>query len=653
MEFQIKKLVLWPRKPLPPREIQFEVGRTNVITGLSKTGKSAVIPIIDYCLASGKCAIPVGVIRESCSWFGVLVGTVEGEKLFARREPGDSMSTNDMFILEGVSVEIPEQPPTKNGTCDLAKSILARLSGLSGLGMDPNAIGYASDRIAFRDLVSFNFQPQNIIANPNILFYKADTTEHREKLKAIFPFVLNAITQQNLFDQWEISRLSRLLRQKESILSEARSAVEEWRSEAASWMEQAKELGLVPIEEGIPVLWEDLVDRLSEISKSSFRDAFTSLPAIDRVLEELTSLREGEAEEATRLTTHRQRLLEIGRLIESSTAYGESLLVQRDRLSVSDWLKSLSEDKGDALTGLLPEANRQLEDLVEALAGVELEIRNQRTISDKLEAERLRLRRLAEETVTALNRIRRRIRSLERTSDEVRRELFRADQIERYLGRLEQSIELYERTGPDAELSEEVESIRDQIQDINARLSRVEITRRTNNALARLSGVMGQILPGLDAEWPDATVQIDISDLTLKITRANRTDYLWEIGSGANWLAYHLANALAFQQFFLESEGHPVPNFLVFDQPSQVYFPKKLREADYDPSEEVWKDEDVEAVRKVFIAVSRATENAEGNLQVVILDHADRTVWGDVEDVFLVENWRDGRKLIPEDWIAD
>ena len=34
--------------------------------GASKTGKSAVIPIIDYCLASGKCSIPVGTIRRAC-----------------------------------------------------------------------------------------------------------------------------------------------------------------------------------------------------------------------------------------------------------------------------------------------------------------------------------------------------------------------------------------------------------------------------------------------------------------------------------------------------------------------------------------------------------------------------------------------------------
>ncbi|MEQ9208966.1 MAG: hypothetical protein RLN96_03845, partial [Pseudomonadales bacterium] len=100
MQFQIKKIILWPRKGFDKREINFVEGQVNVISGASKTGKSAVIPIIDYCLCSNKCSIPVGVIREECEWFGVLVSSVEGDKLFARREPGEKKQTGDMFVLE-------------------------------------------------------------------------------------------------------------------------------------------------------------------------------------------------------------------------------------------------------------------------------------------------------------------------------------------------------------------------------------------------------------------------------------------------------------------------------------------------------------------------------------------------------------------------
>ena len=87
MRFQILELVLWPRQSGEPQKVKFRPGVVNVISGASKTGKSAVIPIIDYCLGADKCTIPVGVIRSHCSWFGVVVETDQGQKLFARSEP--------------------------------------------------------------------------------------------------------------------------------------------------------------------------------------------------------------------------------------------------------------------------------------------------------------------------------------------------------------------------------------------------------------------------------------------------------------------------------------------------------------------------------------------------------------------------------------
>src|SRR5215510_7961939 len=100
MYFQIRHIVLWRRSAPGKRVLTFELGVVNVISGSSKTGKSAVIPIVDYCLGSDRCAIPVGVIRDACEWFGIVVETAEGQKLLARREPGDQQQTGDMFVLE-------------------------------------------------------------------------------------------------------------------------------------------------------------------------------------------------------------------------------------------------------------------------------------------------------------------------------------------------------------------------------------------------------------------------------------------------------------------------------------------------------------------------------------------------------------------------
>lgn len=649
MQFQIKKIILWPRKNFEKREVDFVEGQVNVISGASKTGKSAVIPIIDYCLCANKCAVPVGVIREECEWFGVLISSVEGDKLFARREPGDQKQTGDMFILEGDQLEIPEEIETKNATVDQAKTVLNRLSGLSSLGMNPHSEGYSSNRTGFRDLMAFTFQPQNIVANPDVLFFKADTTEHREKLKSIFPYILNAVTQQTLADRWELDRLQKSLKQKEAAMKAAASSVQTWMAEANSWIQQARELGLIELERDNPALWPDILDLLSQIAGSNSRQARTSVPAINEALKELTELQNAEAAEAIFLTTQRQRLLEIRRLIESSKTYGDAMFIQRDRLAVSGWIRDLSTESADALSAISPDGADHLEQLCSALEGLELEVQSQATVSDKLDKEQLRLRSVAEESISRLNGIRTQIRELERRSEEARAEIYRADQIERYLGRLEQAISLYERTGEDAELTAEIEELKKQITEIRGRISEHQIQARIKNALASVETIAGQILPTLDAEWPDAAINFLLADLTIKVVQGTRDDYLWEIGSGANWLAYHVSITLAFQRFFLQTPAHPVPNFLVYDQPSQVYFPQSPR--DDDVSDADWRDEDIVAVRKVFSAVSLETQKAKGNLQVILLDHADDKVWGDIENVILIEEWRDEKKLVPVEWL--
>ena len=162
---------------------------------------------------------------------------------------------------------------------------------------------------------------------------------------------------------------------------------------------------------------------------------------------------------------------------------------------------------------------------------------------------------------------------------------------------------------------------------------------------------MARLLPSLDSEYPNDPADLNVDDLTIRVTDSSgRPNFLWEIGSGANWLSYHVAAMLGLHELFLGHKDSPVPSLLVLDQPSQVYFPrtlaKEVREG-YDP---MLGDEDVAAVRKVFATLAAATKANKG-LQILVLDHASRDVWGDV-DVHLVDVWRDGKALIPKAWLA-
>lgn len=651
MYFQIDKLVLWPRTDDEPRVIQFKDGIVNVISGLSKKGKSAVIPILDYCLGADKCAIPVGVIRQACSWFGVVINTAEGQKLVARREPGDQQSTGDMLLVEAPLVAVPRKIVEKNTNVLAVKAMLDRLAGLTSLGFEPGSESTFKARPGFRDLMAFTFQPQNIVANPNVMFFKADTTEHREKLKTIFPYVLGAITAELLQARYELDRLQRLLRRKESELRALTSTSSSWQQEARIWILQAVEFGLLPPDQVVPPDWANVVDILRKVSATNARSATPTIDGLDVVLARLEALRSEEAVAAEKLTECRQRLNELRRLVESSEAYSGSIRVQRDRLAIADWLRGLGQDVQDPIVALGQADRQQLSVLCDALDSLELQLRTHPSMSRTLDREMQRLRGEAEEVLSRLLGIRDEISLLERRSDDAHAEVDRYYRVERFIGRLVQALELYDKVDDSADLRAEISDLQSQIGELRAKVSERDIERRTRNALDQIQGITGTLVPQLDAEWPDAPIRLLIDDLTVQVLHGRRGDYLWEIGSGANWLAYHVAITLALQLFFMKETHAPVPYLLVYDQPSQVYFPQRAVDRGDEEVEPEWKDQDIEAVRKVFALLGKQAVAAGGRLQVIILDHADEAVWGALEGVELIERWRD-TALVPDSWIT-
>ena len=154
MNFHIDSVLLWPKKEgFTYRRVQFLPNKINIITGASRTGKSAIIPIIDYCLGATKCTIPVDTIRNACSWFGVLFSLDDEEILLCRREPGNQVATGDMYILRDKEITIPDKIET-NTTVNEVKNVLNELFSMSFLDVDPTTRDFSS-RPSYRDFMAF------------------------------------------------------------------------------------------------------------------------------------------------------------------------------------------------------------------------------------------------------------------------------------------------------------------------------------------------------------------------------------------------------------------------------------------------------------------------------------------------------------------
>lgn len=659
MFLQIREIVLWPRNAeFKPRRLPFELGKVNVISGASRTGKSAVIPIIDYCLGAGTCTIPVNTIRKHCEWFGVVVATAQGDKLLARREPGAQRSTDDMFLLEADRItEIPHRV-AKNTNADAVKRLLDDLAGLSKLDFSGGDDSTGFDgRPSFRDLAAFTFQPQNVVANPDVLFFKANTYEHREKLRKIFPYVLGAVTPALMAKQFELGRARQELRRKERELKDAREVSARWLADLEAKFSEAQELGLAAKPEQ-ELSRGQMIERLEEVVARTDLTLAVSTSTISDALNELSGLNIEEREVSRELTTLRHRLEEMNRIRVGVDQYEAALTLQRGRLQLSSWLVEHTDDHTDCpMCGSdTDSAKKKLRALSERLREVEVEAGVDKEVPAAFDRELQRVTTEVDQTTERLRSVQIRKRALSGRSDEARQRQFAAQRAERFVGNLESALDLHRRLGSDSELVEEVARLRELVQQLEGELREQNVESRKRRALAAINGYAGRLLPSLDVENPQDPISLEISDLTIKVHGADRDDYLSEIGSGSNWLAYHLAVLLALHQYFLAQRNSPVPAFLVLDQPSQVYFPKRglarAEDEEVDVEEPRLRDEDVDAVRMAFDVMGKVVLGAKGQLQLIVLDHASQDVWGDVEGVVGLPEWRNGIKLVPMDWLS-
>ena len=168
-----------------------------------------------------------------------------------------------MYILRGNELSIPEKI-IANTTVDEVKNVLNELFSMSFLAVDPQNRDGFSSRPSYRDFMAFLFQPQNIVANADVMFYKADTMEHRQRLINIFPYALGAVTPEILAARQELERVKKQRDRLQRELDAIKEVSENWKQEISSWLMQAKEMGLI---DGIDkaTTFEEQVDLLSQV----------------------------------------------------------------------------------------------------------------------------------------------------------------------------------------------------------------------------------------------------------------------------------------------------------------------------------------------------------------------------------------------------
>lgn len=659
MQLQIIKLIIWPKTPSHgPRVIEFKKGAVNVITGGSRTGKSAIIPIIDYCFGSSECQIPIDTIRDYSAWYGLLVETEHEQLLIARNGPNGREASSEFYLMRGQNLSIPPTIAAPNEKLDSIKHTLNSLAGTPYFrlgGIDD--VRPFQERLGFRDLMALVFQSQEVVANQNILFYKTHAHEHRERLKNWLPYILGAETLEILVARQRLSVIQAKLNQLRREYEKAKGVSDAWVGNMMGHLQVAKRYGLLQEGYDLPEapLPDDLIRTAKDILAARPDHPTPTVKQVDQDTREMLKLETEDDKLSDEISLVRKRLDDITRLKAGLTGYGDTAKRRADRLQISQWLEDIARDAqncpmcGDAKHD---ESRDEIRKISAAFQLVEAEANRTKEIPTSFERERISLMRQLETALERRKGLSNRIDKILAQNRQAKEQFDRRQNMFFFLGHLKASVDMFQNLVPGGDMAEAISALETEERELLQQVDPQGVARRLDAALRIVAQKALVRLDTLDAEekYKRTPPQFSVRDLSLKVlSNDGYWHFLAEVGSASNWLSFHIAFVCALHEYFNELPVSCVPSFAVFDQPSQVYFPKTNRIMQRDDQSQ-YGDEDVQAVIGIFKTLADSVRAQRGKWQCIVLDHARDEIYGGIEEVFEVDVWRDGKKLIPPHW---
>lgn len=634
---QICELVLYGYKG-QVRHLPFNLGTVNIITGKSQSGKSAVGDIIDYCLGGDSCNIADGVVRENVAWYGLLL-QFEKEQLFVARknpEPGQQ-TTSYCYVEIGEKLEVPEicNFQSNENVAGLEEMITRRIGISENLHTPPEGQSRPPLSANIRHALYYCFQGQDEIAAKNFLFHKQSEDFISQAIKDTIPYFLGIVNEESLALENERSILKRKLVLEKRKLEENRALMGGESNRAISLISEARQAGLI--------------DNNSSIDYQDYKSMYSLLKSIldwkpsrnvSSGMDRLTYLQ-------SLLEDYRQELEEIEQSLYNAksfsgetTEYKDEVVHQKIRLESIGLFEQL-----DFNPGVCPLCSGELNSPLPGVEMIKKSILNLDKSIANVTKERPKLRAFIDGLEKEREQKRETIKGIEAEIDGIYYQEQEAQRIKdlnsrraRVVGRISLWVESVE-TDTDSEKQEQIiKKLQNRLSEIDEILDVNTLEERKQSALSRIQVDMTAWAKQLQLEHSDNPYRLDLSKVTVIVDKPERPVPLRQLGSGSNWVGVHLITYFALQKFFINA-NRPVPRFLFFDQPSQVYFPSERDE----------KKTDWNKVNEMYNFVIERTTAEHGKLQVIIVDHAD--LLDEKFQKLIIEDWWDDKNnLVPKSW---
>ncbi len=597
------------------KEVELSPG-LNIISGDSQTGKSALLEIIDYCLGSSNFTVPAGEITDFAKLYAIILCLEDRCILIGRRGKEQSSKLFLKPINGSKRIKEIELKDFEDGLFRPKNEVLQVLTN-NYLKINVNDTSEETDidkkgaRGSIRNMVSFLFQHQNLVASKFALFYRFDDPYKKKGTIKQFPVFAGWVDQGYYTTLVRIDRLKNELTklQKDVVLNQQLS------SRMENDLRSAFKLYYNLIGKDFNTQWtiSDLEEQLQ-----LFPTFKTPLQVQEPVFAQYEVMK-SRLNELRKEDTHLR--LKISKLKESEQyggAYGQMLNSLKTTVKEQTALESYDcpicgkhdeELNQEALK--LIEANNWLDQELEV---VPKHVKNFAVEIEALESKRLTIK----EELKTLNV---EIGKIEELSTQIREgaqlegkklEAQKAVEVEfRYLKGRIKNIDTGKVNEIEEQLKLELES-----------LSTYDVKNKYREAQVLIQDRMNSIVDKLGFEFRPPKLRFDLEPDSPEVFSLYHNDdirkrkiYLGQMGSGSNWLACHLGLFLSFLNYFSVTSTSKVPTFLFLDQPSQVFFPKGQSQAN---------DKGYERVANVYKAIIDEIDAIEEEVgfkpQVIVAD---------------------------------
>lgn len=614
MIFNINKIILW-LKSGEPRILEFKKNKINIITGNSRTGKTAILHIIDYCFCSSKNKISYEHIGENVLWYGVNFDINDKHYTIARGSFDEEKHLSKDYYFSDVG-NIPDIPDSKIDEDELKSIIKHEFSIDSSLTFDfgSNTIK-ANTKISFRYFLMFNILSGDVIENSTHYFDTRNNDRYRDALHRIFDLAIGVTTIENIVLKDKIEQCEQKIKKLEKEKEKVENQKKDEQAKIAGLIKQAKEY------------------RLIEADSDNFENDFANLNKLieDGIISLATLSNNDDIENFKR---QRQELaIDINRLqnlIKNFSKYKEYLKRDRDSLQPILYINQFFKEriKNAEYTQFLDNLEVQFKKIKQA-------IHSKRPFEFDVE-------KLINEKKEELKQIDTILETQPQMSDRI------FSDGERYLklGEIKTKLEdILNNRNIDLNYEYNYKQITDEMKKYNAKY--IPIDERREYSISMLNECIQTYLQlakeALD-EYAEYLAAFDYKQKVLNLRRS-KTSNVANVSSSSDHMFMHLCLFLGMHEMIMMNDVKCVPPFLIIDQPSRPYFNNNTY--DYKKSESsLAKRSDWTKVLQIFRLLNNFMVNYNSNVknsgkefQMILFEHVSPDAWRDCEYVNLVEEF--------------